>query len=460
VNLEDPAAGRHARPRELDMMHSTVGQLVAGCCALAMAGCSSGENDELLSVVVISRHGIRSPTVSTATLNQYTSRAQGFPTWPVPEDGKGLLTDVGQQNAARLGAWYRDHYAAVGLLPTRGTCPAAGKVYAYADVDQRTIQTAQGYLDGLFQGEAAHDCGLEVKSTSGPVDPYIITFATGKCAIDTAGDLEAFQARTGGAATLIDTYSTELQLLQTITQSPTPLVNLPTTVASAGYVRFDKGTLFEVADDITEIFQLEYAQGMPGAGCATAPGAACVGWEAIPTGGLDELMKLHVMNIQLYSGLPSFAQVGSTNLMTQLVGTMDQALSGTKDPDVLAPAESVFTMFVAHDVNLAAISAFLGGLSWRADGFVENDPGPAGALVFELHRDRAIQQLGVRLYYVIASLDQMRDQTTLTLETPPQRIPLSIPACGGRDVCPYDQFKSFVASHVRQDCIVTPAPAQ
>lgn len=439
-------------------MRSSVGSLGAACCALAVASCSSGHDDELLSVVVISRHGIRSPLTATATLNQFTDRAQGFPTWPVPEDGKGTLTDVGQQNVARLGAWYRDHYAARGLLPGRGTCPAPGRVYAYADTDQRTIHTAQGYLDGLFQGEATPDCGVEVKSASAPPDPYIVTALTSQCAVDTAGDLEAFQSRTGGATALLDAYSRELQLLQTVTQSPTPLASLPTTVAATGYVRFDNGTVFSLADTITETLQLEYAQGMPATACAATPGAECVGWGAIPPGGLDELMKLHVMNIQLYSGLPSFAQVASTNLMTQVVGTMDQALSGEKNPSMLAPAESVLSLFVAHDVNLAGISAFLGGLSWKADGFIQDDPGPAGALVFELHRDQQTRQLSLRLYYVIASLDQMRERTTLTLETPPQRIPLAIPACGGRTVCPYDQFKSFVASHVRQDCIITAVP--
>jgi hypothetical protein len=56
---------------------------------------------------------------------------------------------------------------------------------------------------------------------------------------------------------------------------------------------------------------------------------------------------------------------------------------------------------------------------------------------------------------VIASLDQMRDGTTLTLQTPPQRIPLAIPACGGLLDCPYEQFKTFITSNVKTDCIVT-----
>jgi glucose-1-phosphatase len=167
------------------------------------------------------------------------------------------------------------------------------------------------------------------------------------------------------------------------------------------------------------------------------------------------MTKLHVMNIDLTFGLPSMAQASSTNLMWQLVGTMDQTLTGVKNPDMLAPETSKFTLFVAHDDNQAAIAAFLGGVTWKAEGFQQNDPGPAGALVFELHRVRSSGQLIVRLFYVIATLDQMRTGTTLSLETPPQRIQLAIPACGGLYDCPYETFKAFITDNVRQNCLVT-----
>ena len=447
--------------------------LIVICCSLIMvAGCASSSQNydtELLSVVAISRHGIRSQTASVESMNQYTLRPQGFPLWPPPADVPGNLSTEGKRNVTLLGAWYRDFYTAQGLLPPKGLCPAAGGVFVYADVDERTIQTAQGYLDGLFQSEATPDCGVQVISSSKPVDPYIVTFATGKCPIDTAADLLAFNARTGGTTSLINTYSARLQTLQAVTQccepaacaipaNPTPascsLLDLPITIATNGYVRFASGTLFDVADRVTETFQLEYAQGMPDTDCAMTPESQCVGWGAIPPGGLDDMMKLHVMNMDLYSGLPSFAQVGSSNLMWQLVGTMDQTLSGVKNAGILAPVQSKFTLFVAHDVNVASIAAFLGGVTWKAEGFQTNDPGPAGALVFELHRVKQSGQLIVRLFYVIATLDQMRNGTMLTLDTPPQRIPLTIPACGGLIDCPYDWFKNFITAHVRQDCLV------
>jgi 4-phytase/acid phosphatase len=278
----------------------------------------------------------------------------------------------------------------------------------------------------------------------------------------------------GGPTPLTITYAAQLQTLQTVTQCCQPkgcnpssppascsLLQLPTDVsvnAQTGAVAFASGTLFDVADTVTEDFELQYAQGMPDTDCATTQGAQCVGWGTIPPGGLSDMTKLHVLNIDLTCRLPSFAQATSTNLMWQLVGTMDQALTGVKNPDILAPAASKFTLFVAHDENLSAIGAFLGGVTWKVEGFQQNDPGPAGALVFELHKVKQGGQPIVRLFYVIATLDQMRNGTVLTLDTPPQRIPLAIPACGGLD-CPYDQFKTFITGHVRQDCLVPPAAA-
>lgn len=476
--------------------------LIAFCCTLMMAtGCGSPQScngtgncsdTALLSLVAISRHGIRSPTPAAPqyALSLYTQQPAGFPLWPDTASAAGQLSAKGKQNAALLGAWYRDFYAAQGVLPPKGSCPAAGAVYVYADTIQRTLETAKGYLDGMFQSEATPDCGIPVIQSDAATDPnnqdpYIVTAGAGVCTsykptgIDTTADLAAFNAQIGGTpATLINTYSTQLQTLQAVTQccqpaacatttNPKPtscsLLELPNTINSTGEVLFAPGSLFNVADSVTETFEMEYAQGMPETECATTMGAQCVGWGAIPPDGLNQMTKLHVLNlVNLTSQLPSFAQVGSTNLMWQVVGTMDQTLSGVKNTasssPILAPIGSKFTLFVAHDDNVAAIAKFLGGLQWQAEGFAANDPGPAGALVFELHRVKQSGDLIVRLYYVIASLDQMRNGTTLSLDTPPQRIPLPIPSCGGRLDCPYDTFKSIVTSNVRTDCLVPTVP--
>jgi len=282
-------------------------------------------------------------------------------------------------------------------------------MYVYADLHERTIETAQGYLDGMFSTESTPDCGFLVNHTTESVDPYIDTLQAGICKVDTAVDQAAFDAKTGGnPESLKTTYASQLETFQTVTQccaleacktkeNPTPascsVMELPSAVsvnATTGELSF--GPLFSVASAVTEMFQLEYAQGMPETGCATTAGAQCVGWGAIPSGGLYDMMKLHTMYFELMTGLPSYARASSTNLMSQVVGTMDQALSGVKNPDILAPVTSIFTMFVVHDGNLTAITEFLGGVTWQAEGYQQNDPGPAGALVFELHKVKASGQ--------------------------------------------------------------------
>jgi len=449
------------------------------CLLMVSSGCSSSSDQpvppvlsetELVSVVAISRHGIRSPTSSTATMNQYTTRYQGFPIWPNSPDANtpdspGNLSIHGQQNATKLGSWYRDFYAAMGLFPSKGSCPPAGTVYAYADVAERTIHTAQGYVDGMFLSEPnTGNCGVNVVTTKLKVDPYIATLAyaefglLGSCKLDTEGDYAAFMSRIGGSVdTLLTAYSTQLQMLETVTQNPLRS-KLGTTIQKTPNVQFASGTLFDVADNLTESFELQYAQGMTDTNCATTIGANCVGWGVIPAGGLYDMTKLHVLNMDLTCSMPSFSKVGSTNLMWQLTGIMDQSLSGLRNPEVLAPVQNKFSLFVAHDENILAIAAFLGGVTWKAEGFQAKDPGPAGALVFELHKVKVTGQTIVRLYYVIASLDQMRYGTTLSLTTPPQRIPLAIPACGGLYDCPFDQFKNFIASNVNQGCIIKTIP--
>lgn len=451
-------------------MHPSSSAGLASLClaAFAFCTCAPAASTDLLSVVAISRHGIRSQIAPLAQLNLYTQRPEGFPVWPAPADVPGNLSTKGAQNVERLGVWYRDYYAAQGLLPPRGTCPATGTVFAYADVMDRTVRTAQSYLDGMFRAEATADCGVQVLHASGRADRYIDAPQAGVCKVDSAEDQAAFAVATGNdLAALTTTWAAEFQTMQTVTAccqpaacattaNPNPtscsLLDLPSVVsvdAATGMVGF--GPLFSVADTIAETLMLEYAEGMPETGCATSLGAACVGWGAIPPGGLDAMMKLHVKQFDLLFRLPSVAQAGSSNLLTQLVGTMDQAVTGTANVDLLAPVTSRFSLFVGHDANLTLIAGML-GLTWKAEGFQQDDPSPAGAFVFELHRVRESGQLIVRLFFVSATLEQMRNGIELTLEAPPQRIPVTISVCGGAD-CPWDQFKTWVAEHVRPDCV-------
>lgn len=442
--------------------------------AAIFASCTSREvntdSTELLSVFMVSRHGIRSQTQTLDYLNEFTLRPQGFPLWSPPADISGNLSTKGMENAAKLGAWYRDYYAAQGLLPSRGTCPASNAVFVYANVFERTLQTAQGYIDGLFQGEQPADCNVQVNHTNLTVDPYFLPLSAGLCSVDSDMDVKALNDSIGGNPDNLKTrYAGHLQLLQEITkccapeachtsENPNPvscsLLELPSAISvTAGTGKVQLPTLFYILDQISEQFQLEYAEGMTATNCPSTPGAQCVGWGVIPTSAeLYEAMSFRGIYTNLVERLPSYCHASASNLMMQAIGTMDQTISGVKDVDTLAPLGSRFTLFVGHDTDsINAIGGLL-NVDWHMKGYPPNDQGPAGALVFELRKTKQSGQKIVRLFYITASMEQMRNGAVLSLRDPPLRQQLMIPSCGTYD-CPYDTFKAFVTANVRQDCI-------
>ncbi|MFR1533031.1 MAG: histidine-type phosphatase [Bilophila wadsworthia] len=83
----------------------------------------------------MSRHGVRSPTQSSETLESWSRK--DWPEWPVKRGeltprGAKLVTAMWEQEAAFL--------REAGLLPSKG-CPEAGTIAVRADRDQRTRVT-------------------------------------------------------------------------------------------------------------------------------------------------------------------------------------------------------------------------------------------------------------------------------------------------------------------------------
>jgi 4-phytase/acid phosphatase len=98
----------------------------------------------LRMVVILNRHGVRSPTWTQARLDSYS--AQPWPKWSV---APGNLTAHGYELMKRFGSFDRASFAAAGLLAANG-CADAAKIYMWADTDQRTMESGRALSDGLF----------------------------------------------------------------------------------------------------------------------------------------------------------------------------------------------------------------------------------------------------------------------------------------------------------------------
>jgi 4-phytase/acid phosphatase len=129
---------------------------------------------------------------------------------------------------------------------------------------------------------------------------------------------------------------------------------------------------------------------------------------------------------------------------------MQQAVSQTATASALGRKSDRLLILVGHDTNLTNISGAF-GLSWLIDGRRDDTP-PGGALVFELWQNGATSKYSVRLFYTAQTLDQMRNVTPLTLENPPERVPVFVPGCSRADgSCDWSAFQSLVHATISTD---------
>ncbi len=119
--------GSKDRFRRFHPTRYVLAMLAAG--AILAPAVAWGAGDEMLQkVVIVSRHGVRTPEISAAEQNLWSSRP-----WPVWTEPPGALTARGAQLAKLLGQYYRAYAVSEQLLPEQG-CPPRGSVLVYADV--------------------------------------------------------------------------------------------------------------------------------------------------------------------------------------------------------------------------------------------------------------------------------------------------------------------------------------
>ena len=417
------------------------------CAAILAAAMTIGSGApaadyELVSTVVVSRHGVRSPIAGHPPLAAFA--ADPWPSWPV---ASGDLTPRGAELAKLLGRYYREYYASQGLVPAQG-CPS-GAVSVWADVAERTRVTAQSLLDGMFPG-----CGLAPASSSTQIDPLFHPTRVGVCGIDPDRARQGVLRRVGGdLASLHRKFRAEIAAMQRVlkccqpelcrasgTSAPCSLRNLPSALVAEdnGGVRLS-GPI-TIGSTASEVFLLEYADGLPDRqiawGRASTPQA------------IRPLMRLHTLDFDLMQRTPYLAKRQGSALVDKIWSTLRGSVE-TNGADGRR-----LTLLVGHDTNLANIGGML-GLHWSLPSFLPNETPPAGAMHFDLLRDRQTREYGVRIRYVSQTLDQMRRAMPLDLANPPGTAVVKNSRCKVRDggVCPWNDFAKIVDRALDRACV-------
>jgi 4-phytase/acid phosphatase len=413
--------------------HGLVGSLTLMLCLISGVGgalqaqsAAKSPDEDLRLVVIVSRHGVRSPTGKLDQLNHYSR--EPWPAWSVPP---GNLTAHGAQLMRLFGAYDRQMLASQGLLAPSG-CADAAKIRIIADSDQRTRETGKALAAGLAPG-----CDIKVSAKpEGTPDPLFHFSGAKIVQADKLQATAAIAGRIGGNPQgLVEAYRPQLKALEEVLQgcdpkanckdkpAPTSLFDLPSSIApGTGDHLVDLRTPLSLASSMTENLLLEYTEGMD---------AANVGWGRVDLAKLRELIQLHEASEEIERRTPTIARIQSSNLLAHILDSMRQAVESTPVPGALTSQSDRLLILVGHDTNLSNIAGAL-GLDWIIDGR-RNDTPPGGALIFELWKSRATKKYSVRTFYAAQTLDQMRSAAPLSLQSPPERVPVFVPGCGRED---------------------------
>lgn len=399
--------------------------------ALLLAVWSAGAaGPELKYVVIVSRHGVRSPTWDAARLREYSP--DPWPDWGV---APGELTPHGRELIRILGDYYREWLAGEGLLSPPG-CRDAGRVFVWADKDQRTVETGRAFAETILPG-----CGVALHSGAGGRDPLF----SGVGAPSAERALAAVRQRLGSdPQRLVGQHRQAIDALQFILTGgrgaprklldPRPGVDVEVSGKSV-----EMTGPFAAGSTLSEVFLLEYANGFRGRD---------LGWGRLTEENLDRALELHGLYADLMRRTPYIARARGSNLLAHVLHSLEQAASGSAVPGALGHPGDALLFLAGHDTNLSNLSGML-DLSWQLKGYRPDETPPGGALIFSLWRDSG-GHLFVRTKYLAQTLDQMRNAERLNAANPPATQELRLPGCAASEApgCAWADFQQTVSKAI------------
>ncbi|MBJ3815950.1 bifunctional glucose-1-phosphatase/inositol phosphatase [Shimwellia pseudoproteus] len=393
--------------------------LAAGFSAQSLAD-DIPDGYQLQQVLIMSRHNLRAPLANNGSVLEQSTR-HAWPQWDVPG---GHLTTKGGVLEVYMGHYMREWLEQQKLL-TPGECPAASRVYAYANSLQRTVATAQFFVTGAFPG---CDVPVHHQPQMGTMDPTFNPVIT--------NDDPQFSARAVSAMAqqrqrdqLDDSYQLLAQIVD-YKNSPACTVHQQCDLAHgkdtfSARLNEEPGVSgpLKVGNSLVDAFTLQYYEGFP---------IADVAW-----GNIRSEQQWRVLSALKNSYQDSLftSPAVARNVAAPLIRYLNQALvkEAGKGPAV--------TLLVGHDSNIASLLSALEVENYQLPGQFERTP-IGGKILFERWHNAKNNQDNIKLEYVYQSTQQLRDGAPLNLAHPAQRVTLSLKGCpvDSHGFCPAEQF--------------------
>ncbi|KAF1004080.1 MAG: Periplasmic AppA protein [Luteibacter sp.] len=365
----------------------------------------AGEDLRLDQVILIYRHGVRSPLPGEIQVDEVHGKP--WPTWSV---APSILTQHGREGVMAMGRYDRAWMSDAGLFP-KDDCPANGSVAVWANTDQRTIASGQAYADAFAPG-----CTLAVGHLpEGATDPLFNPVAAGAVTWDGKTALSTIRHETGGPDVLTASRRDAMMRFAQVmgcTNGDVQAVCRPATwkgtltladdgkgIALGGPIAITSGT--------AEAIIMAWLEGMP---------LENVGWGRVDATTFRALSQLHSLLFDIHAR-PSY------------VGAHVAAVLGNRIATLIDdPAAPRLNVFVGSDNNIVALASVL-GVHFDMPGYGKDDPPVGGALVITVWRSADKLHRYVRVAYQAQTPDQLRELRALSVAQPPARQSLVPKAC-------------------------------
>ena len=295
--------------------------------------------EQLIRSVILSRHGIRSPTQSPEKLAAWADKP--WPIWPV---APGELTQRGYELVLAQWRALRPELSKYALLPENG-CPAPGHYSLIADKDQRTVRTAMAISEGLFPNcDIVPEQGSLYNRLFHP-DTAAYKHLDRQAALEEVHDrLQPLENDPG--------IRSALERIQEITgccsvpslqKQNLPLEKLATMISiNTANARFAITGKWPIASTLAEIMLLEYGQWPD----------KKAGWGQVDRTVLQEIVPLHDRIFDAIHRAPALAKAGNSELLRHIRNTL------------LSDTSPALTILVGHDTNIAGIGGLL-DIGWN-----------------------------------------------------------------------------------------------
>ncbi len=432
---------------------SVVASWLAGIAPAAAQLLPTPPGWQIERAVLLSRHGVRSPTLPNAELDRIA--ATPWPRWPVEP---GFLTPHGEEAMRLMGGYYRVLYGGRGLVQA-DNCPQPNTVAAWTDIDQRTRASGAALLAGMYPRCA--DLPLRNQADFTRPDPLFRPTPTASCPMDAAANRKAILDRIGGSFASVERdHAPQLSMMRSVlcpgdaTATAAPGGRCGD-AGTASQIRTESGGRVRLAGPLgvagmaAEAFLMQSAEGMP---------KDQVAWGRLAhPAALGELLSLHVMASDLTEKTRAIARERGSNMLSLILSVLQ---SGHNFPGAQPAGQPVrFGLLMGHQSNIYNVASLL-DLGWRIPGAQPNEASPGGALAFEQFHEVRTGKRYVRLAYYAQTLEEMRELKRLDYRDPPGMQTVAIPACSAEAVngaCPLETFARIVTSAIDGDCVTVGA---